>query len=85
MDKNIKVGIDMDNCTTPDNSKEFLRIMCHLLNPEYEIHLITNRNEQNRVKITKELMNHGIQYSQLVMTDNKADYLSDQRIEINIG
>jgi hypothetical protein len=84
MDKNaIKVGINLDNCITAE--QEFLRVMCHLLCPEYEIHLITNRDEDSRAKTMKELEKYRIQYSQLVMTDNKAEYLQEQGIEIKVN
>jgi hypothetical protein len=81
----MKVAIGLDNKIDDDtNSREFLRAICHLLHPIYEIHVITNGDEENKGKTLKELEKHKIQYSQLVLTNNKAKYLEKQGIEINI-
>ena len=82
-DKVIKVGIDLDNCITADqNSKEFFRIICHLLHPEYEIHIITNRDKSSRRDTVKELEELGIQYSHLELTSQKAKYILKEGINI---
>jgi hypothetical protein len=83
MDKKIKIGIDLDNCITADeNSKEFFRIICHLLHPEYEIHIITNRDKSSRQDTIKELKELGIQYSRLRLTGLKAQYILNEGINI---
>lgn len=79
----MKVGIDLDNCITADkNSKEFFRILCHLLHPEYEIHIITNRDKSNRDNTIKELEELNIQYSHLALTSQKDKYVEHQGINI---
>ena len=81
--KEIKIGIDLDNCiTADDNSREFFRIICHLLHPEYEIHIITNRDETDRNETVKELEELGIQYTKLVITAEKAKYILNEGINI---
>ena len=83
MDKKaIKVGIDLDQYTA-DN--EYLRIICHLLDPTHEIHLITNRVEKKRSEMMEALEKHSIKFSQLVLTENKAAYLLKQGIRIEVG
>jgi hypothetical protein len=83
MGKKIKVGIDLDNCiTADDNSKEFFRIICHLLHPEYEIHIITNRDESGRGDTIKELEELQIQYSHLALTSQKDKYVEQKVINI---
>jgi len=84
MDKNtIKVGIDLDNCITADqNSKEFFRVICHLLHPEYEIHVISNRAETDRQDTIKELEELKVQYSHLELTSQKEKYILKNGINI---
>ncbi len=79
--KAIKVGIDLDQYTA-DN--EYLHIICHLLHPEHEIHLISGQSEANRDKTVEELEKFRIKYSELILTANKAEYLLKQAIEISI-
>lgn len=79
----IKIGIDFDNCITADkNSKAFFRVICHLLIPEYEIHIITNRDEDSRQDTIKELEELGIHYSKLVITDRKSEHILKEGINI---
>ena len=77
----MKIGLDLDQCMADQN---FFRIMCHLLHSEYQIHIISNRGEENRDRTMEKLEKYGIQYSQLVFTANKAEYLQEQGIEIEI-
>ena len=78
--KTIVVGIDLDNCITAD--AEFFRVICFLLAPEYEIHIITNRDKNSRQDTVKELEELGIQYSQLVITGSKAQHILKEGINI---
>jgi hypothetical protein len=78
----IKVGIDLDECIA---DQQFFRIMCHLLHPEYEIHVVSNLGEENRGKMMEELARYRIQFSKLVFTGNKEEYLLKQCIEIEIN
>lgn len=83
MDKHIIIGIDIDYCITADeNSKEFFKIICHLLHPTYEIHIITNRDKSDRDATIKELEELGIQYSHLALTSEKDKYVEQQGINI---
>ena len=77
----MKIGIDLDNCITSE--QEFFRIITHLLHPEYEIHIITNRDESNRQSTIQELEQLRIQYSKLELTAEKAAaYILNQGINI---
>jgi hypothetical protein len=77
----MKIAIDLDQCMADQN---FFRIMCHLLHPEYQIHIITNGDEGSRRDAIEDLEKHRIQYSKLVFTANKVEYLQEQGIEIEI-
>jgi hypothetical protein len=77
----MKIAIDLDQCRA---DQDFLRIICHLLHPIYQIHLLANRNEENRDKVMEYLEKHGIRYSRLVLVSNKAEYFQEQGIEIEI-
>jgi uncharacterized HAD superfamily protein len=79
----IKVGIDLDNCITADiNSENFFRVICHLLHPEHEIHIITNRDESSREATIQELKELGIQYSTLALVSKKAEYILTHKVNI---
>lgn len=78
----MKIGIDLDQYITADN--EYLHIICHLLHPEHEIHLISNRDEKKRSEMMEELEEHRIKFSKLVLIGNKPEYLLKQGIEISI-
>ena len=78
--KTIVVGIDLDNCITAD--AEFFRVICFLLAPEYEIHIITNRDKNSRKETIRELKELGIHYSKLAITGNKVDYILQEGITV---
>lgn len=84
MDKKpIKIGIDLDNCITADkNSRAFFRILTHLLNPEYRIQIITNRDAASWKETSEELKELGIQYYKIVFTADKASYVLKHKINI---
>ena len=75
----MKIGINLDQYTA-DN--EYLHIICHLLHPEHEIHLISNRDEKKRSKMIEELEEHRIKFSKLIFTSNMSGYLEEQGIEM---
>ena len=78
----MKIAIDLDQYI---DDQQFFRVMCHLLLPEHEIHIITNRDEESRDETMKELGRHEIQYSKLAFVGNKIRYLEEQGIEIEIN
>jgi len=81
--KKIVIGIDLDNTITADeNSKRFFSVLTHLLQPEYEIHIITNRDKALRQDTIGELEEIDIQYDNLMLTENKADYILREDITI---
>ena len=81
----MKIGLDLDNCiTADDNSKEFFRIICHLLIAQNEIHIITNRAETDRDETIKELKELEIQYTRLALTGLKCQYILKEGINIYI-
>ena len=79
----MKIALDLDdtiNATT--NSIEFFKIMTHLLINEHRIYIITNRDIDSEEQIAQELKELGIQYSQIVITDQKAEYIKENSITI---
>lgn len=79
----MKIAIDLDNTITADkNSAEFFRIITHLLIAEHRIYIITNREKGTQQEIAEQLDCLGIEYSEIVITANKADYISNNNITI---
>ncbi len=79
----MKIALDLDHCITADRkSIEFFRILTHLLIPENDIYIITNRNESDREDTEQELSVLGVRYNKLIITDKKAEYLIANNINI---
>lgn len=79
----MKIAIDLDNTITADqNSVEFFRIITHLLIAEHRIYIITNREPGTEQEIAEELDCLGIEYSEIVITAQKADYITANNITI---
>ena len=79
----MKIGIDLDHCITADKqSIEFFSIMTNLLIAEHRIVILTNREPNSEQEIADELDNLNIDYSQIVITENKAQYIRDNKITI---
>jgi uncharacterized HAD superfamily protein len=79
----MKIGIDLDNTITASKeSIEFFSIMTNLLIAEHRIYVITNREPDSEKEIGKELKILGIQYSEIVITAEKADYIKQNGITI---
>ena len=79
----IDIAIDLDNTITADrNSIEFFRIITHLLHPENDIIIISNRDESDRENTEQELDVLGIRHNRLVLTANKAGYILKNGITI---
>ena len=78
----LKIGIDLDDCISyrPD----FFRLMTNAMRDVADIHIITNReqtpaSEENTKEQLKQL---GILYHHLMITSNKAKYISEHGITI---
>ena len=84
MGKNvIKIAIDLDNTITANkNSIEFFKILTHLLIPEHKIYIITNRTPGSEQNIAEELDCLEIEYSEIIITDKKAEYIKNNNIKI---
>ncbi|MHC4131282.1 MAG: hypothetical protein ACYSSP_12030 [Planctomycetota bacterium] len=79
----MKIGIDLDNTiTSSKGSIEFFRILTHLLIAEHEIYIITNREPGTKGEVAQELEGMGIQYSQTVISDKKAEFIQEQGVQI---
>ena len=79
----MKIAVDLDNTITADrNSIEFFRIITHLLIPENDIIIISDRDEADRKNIEKELSVLGIRHNKLILTANKAGYILKNGITI---
>lgn len=79
----IKIAIDLDNTITADkNSVMFFRTITHLLIPENDIIIISDRDESDMENTEQELSVLGIRYNKLVLISNKAEYISENKITI---
>jgi len=79
----MKIAIDLDNTISANrNSIEFFSILTHLLIAEHRIYIITNREANTEQEIADELDYLNIDYSQIVITDQKAKYIRDNNIII---
>jgi len=79
----IKIAIDFDNTITADkNSIEFFSILTQLFIAEHRIYIITNREPGTEQEIADELDSLGIEYNEIVITPNKAEYIRDHSITI---
>lgn len=79
----MKIAIDLDNTITASKeSIEFFSILTHLLIPENKIYILTNREPNTEQQIADELDYFEIEYSEIVITANKARYIRDNNITI---
>lgn len=79
----IKIGIDLDNTITgSDISKQFFKLMTHLLYPDHDIYIISNRYMDMLDETIQELKNLEIQYHHLSLTGDKADYIITHGISV---
>lgn len=78
----MKIGIDLDNTITASkDSVEFFRVITHLLIPEHDIVILTNRDESDRENTEQELDVLGIRYNKMVLTADKAEYILKNGIQ----
>ena len=79
----MKIAIYLDNTITASrDSIEFFRIITHLLIPENDIIIISNRDESDWENTEQELDVLEIRYNKLVLTANKAGYVLKNGINI---
>ena len=79
----IAIAIDLDSTITADrNSVEFFEILTHLIIAEHQIYIITNREPGTEQEVADELDYLGIEYSEIAITDKKADYIRQNKITI---
>ena len=85
MDKKINISIDIDGTiNSTDTSISFFQIMTHLLHPDPDTHItiLTSREPNTEIQIGKELAQMNILYDQIVITDNKQKYITDNNISV---
>lgn len=79
----MKIAIDLDNTINASpTSKEFFKILTHLLIPEHRIYIITNRQLGTELPISRELDQFEIKFSEIIITDQKAKYIKENNIRI---
>ena len=79
----MKIAIDLDfTINANKESIEFFSILTHLLIAEHKISIITNRKHGTEKEIAQELSILGIYYSEIVITDKKAEYIRNNDITI---
>ena len=80
----MKIAINFYTITASRESIEFFEILTHLLHPdpEYKIVILTDRKPGTEQQIADELDYLGIEYSEIVITAQKADYIRENKITI---
>ena len=79
----MKIAIDLDNTITASKeSIEFFSVLTNLLVAENNIVILTNREPGSEQDIAEELDFLGIEYSDIVITPDKADYIRKNKITI---
>ena len=79
----MKIAIDLDNTiTASEQSIEFFSILTNLLIVEHTIYIITNREPGTEQEIAEELSDLGIDYSEIIITGKKAEFITDNNITV---
>ena len=79
----VKLAIDIDGTINAcQQSIEWFKLLTSLLIPEHKIYIITSRLPGSEAEIADELFDLGVSYSQIVITDDKADYIRKEGITI---
>jgi hypothetical protein len=79
----MKIAIDLDNTlNSSKTSIEFFSVLSHLLIANYSIYIITDREPNTEQNIADELDYLGIEYSEIVITSKKAEFIRQQGINI---
>lgn len=79
----MKIALDLDNTiTASQQSIEFFRAITHLLIAQNNIYILTNREPGTEQEIAQELKELGINYHRIVITDKKAEFITNNNITI---
>ena len=79
----MQIAIDLDHTiTASEQSIEFFSIFTHLLINEHKIFIITNREPNSEQEVAEELDYLGIDYNEIIITANKAQFIKEQGISI---
>ncbi len=79
----MKIGLDLDNTITSNpTSVEFFRILTKALIGDNNICIITDRDPAKREETEEELAVLGIRFNKLVITENKAQYILKNGIDV---
>jgi len=79
----MKIAIDLDNTITASrDSIEFFEILTHLLIPEHRLYIITDREPYTEQQVADELDYLGIEYNEIVITAQKAQFVRENKISI---
>jgi len=79
----VKLAIDIDGTINAcQQSIEWFKLLTSLLIAEHKIYIITNREPGSEHEIEKELAGMGIQYSEIVITAEKADFITKEGITV---
>lgn len=79
----MKIAIDLDNTITANNeSIEFFSALTHLFITSHKIVILTNREPNSEQEIAEELDCYNIDYSEIAITADKAQYIRDNNIKI---
>ena len=79
----MKIAIDLDQTITASRqSIEFFSILTHLLCPHHKITILTNRYPGTEQLVAEELDFLNIDYSEIVITSEKANHIIQNNISI---
>ena len=79
----MKIAIDLDNTLNASKTSiEFFSTLTHLLIAEHRIVILTDREPNTEQEIADELDYLGIEYSEIVITSKKAEFIRKNNITI---
>ena len=79
----MKIAVDIDGTINASKeSVEFFKVLTHLLIAEHRIYIITNREPNTEQEIADELDQYGIEYSEIVITQDKAKFIRENSVTI---
>ena len=79
----MNIAIDLDHTINANKTSiEFFRIITNLLIVEHSIYILTNREPGTEQEIAQELKDLEIQYTEIIITAEKAEYILRNNIKI---
>ena len=79
----MKIALDLDNTITASlQSIEFFSVLSNLLIAEHKIYILTNREPGTEQLVAEELDDLNIEYSEIIITAQKAQFIRDNKISI---